>query len=93
MSVKVGLAAATQDVSFFDSIATSHANTSYCGTRTYTILPPHTFLTITGTTMRLYTANVLDVGTYYVALIISLADYYQVSPITKNLIVNISCEV
>ena len=88
MTVKVSLAAATQDVAFADTIATSHTEPSYCGARTYTmtytILPPHTILTIIGATLRLYTDDVLDVGTYNVALTISLVSYPMVIPITKN---------
>ena len=54
MSYKVSLAAVTQDISFTDTIATSHAGQpAYCGARTYTLSPTHTFLTISGSTMSL----------------------------------------
>jgi hypothetical protein len=53
MSYKVSLAAVTQDVSFSDSIATSHGDSTYCGARTYTLSPTRTFLTISGSTISL----------------------------------------
>ena len=94
MSYKVSLAAVTQDISFTDTIATSHAGQpAYCGARTYTLSPTHTFLTISGSTMSLSTATVTDVGTYNVSLTVSLASYSGVTSVTKSFIVTISCEV
>ena len=83
MSNKVSLAAVTQDVSFLDSIATSHANPAYCGARTYTFSPTNSFLTITGTTMSLATSIVADVGEYNVDVIVTLTDYPLVASLTK----------
>ena len=91
MNNKVGLAAVTQDVSFLDSIATSHADSTYCGARTYTLSPTHGFLTISGSTMSLSTASVNDVGTYNVALTIALTSYSGVTSVVKNFVVTIAC--
>ena len=93
MSNKVNTAAVTQDVAFADSVATSHSNVSYCGTRTYTLSPTHSFLTISGTTMSLVTSNVADVRIYFVDLTVSLSSYPLVASITKTIVVTITCEV
>ena len=89
----MSLAAVTQDVSFLDSIATSHAVPVYCGARTYTLSPTHTFLTISGTTLSLATSLVTDVGMYNVDVTVSLTDYPGVASITKSFVVTITCEV
>jgi hypothetical protein len=68
MTVKVSQAASTQDISFADSIASLNPDSFYCGTRTYTISPTNNFLMISGTTLSLFTVDVLDVGTYDVTL-------------------------
>ena len=93
MSNKVSLAAVTQDVFFLDSIATFHSNPTYCGDRTYSLSPTHSFLTISGSTMSLSTATVSDVNVYNVDLTVSLTNYSGVSSITKSFIVTITCEV
>ena len=93
MSQKVSLAAVTQDISFLDSIATSHAFPAYCGTRNYTLTPSFAFLTISGTNMSLATSSVGDVGTYNVDLKVSLTDYPAIPFITNNFDVTITCEV
>ena len=94
MSYKVSLAAVTQDITFTDTIATSHSGQpAYCGARTYTLSPTHTFLTISGSTMSLSTATVTDVGTYNVSLTVSLASYSGVTSVTKTFSVTITCEV
>ena len=89
----MSLAAFTQDVSFLDSIATSRAVPAYCGARTYTLSPTHTFLTISGTTLSLATSLVTDVGMYNVDVTVSLTDYPGVASITKSFVVTITCEV
>ena len=66
MSFAVSFAEATQELIFIDTIATSNLNPTYCGERNYSFSPTFGFLTITGTTMRLYTANGADVGTHNV---------------------------
>ena len=83
MNNKVNLAAVTQDVSFLDSIATSHAFPTYCGARTYLLSPTHTFLSISGSTMSLSTTNVNNVGVFNVDLSVSLTNYSGVARITK----------
>ena len=94
MSNIVSLAAFTQDVSFLDSIATSHPNPTYCGARTYSLSPSLTFLTISGSSiMSLSTNNVTDRGVYNVAMTVSLTSYPGVASLTKNLVVTITCEV
>ena len=94
MSYKVSLAAVTQDITFTDTIATSHSGQpAYCSTRTYTLSPIYTFLTISGSTMSLSTATVADVGTYNVSLTVSLTSYSGVASVTKNFVVTITCEV
>ena len=91
MNNKVGLAAVIQYISFLDSIATSHADSTYCGAKTYTLSPTHGFLTISGSNMSLSTASVNDVGTYNVALTIALTSYSGVMSIVKNFAVTITC--
>ena len=93
ISNKVSLAAVTQDVSFLDSIATSHSNPTYCGARTYSLSPLLTFLTISGSTMSLSTNTVSDRGDYNVEMRVSLTNYSGVLSLTKNLVVTITCEV
>ena len=93
MSNKVSLTAVTQDVSFLDSIATSNSNPTYCGTRTYSFSPAHSFLSISGSTMSLSTTTVSDVNVYNVDLTVSLTSYSGVTSITKSFVVTITCEV
>ena len=93
MSNKVSLAAVTQDVSFLDSIATSHSNPTYCDARTYSLSPTLTFLSISGSTMSLSTAIVSDVNVYNFDLTVSLTSYSGVTSITKSFVVTITCEV
>ena len=93
MSNKVSLAAVTQDISFLDSISTSHSDSTYCGARTYSLSQTLTFLTISGSTMSLSTTNVSDVGVYNVVMTVSLTSYSGVALITKNLVITITCEV
>jgi len=90
MNLFVNLPASTQDVAFEDSIAASHVIPAYCGTRTYTLSPTYTFLSILGTTMSLYTANSADIGDYPVDLTVSLAEYPGITSITKSFIASIS---
>ena len=93
MSNKVSLAAVTQDISFSDSVSTSRSDETYCGARTYSLSQTLTFLTISGSTMSLSTANVSDVGVYNVVMTVSLTSYSGVTSITKNLVITITCEV
>lgn len=93
MSQKVGLAAVTQDVAFTDSIATFHAIPAYCGLRSYMFSPTYGFLNIIGTTISLATSSIIDVRTYNVNLTVKLADYPAITPITKTVIITITCEV
>ena len=93
MSQIVSLAAETQDVSFLDSIATSHSNPTYCGARTYSLSPTHSFLSISGSTMSLSTATVSDVNVYNVDLTVSLTNYPGITSITNRFVVTITCEV
>ena len=79
MNQKVSFAAVKQDITFSDTIALSHAVIDYCGPRTYTLSPTHTFLTISGTILNLATSLVSDVGVYNVALKVSLTDYQLVA--------------
>ena len=72
----------SQDIAFLDSIATFHSNPAYCGPRTYTL--SHAFLTISGTTMKLYTANLADVNVYTSTITVSLTNYPMVTPLTKS---------
>ena len=71
-------------MTFFDSIATSHNNENYCGTRTYTLDPVHTFLTISGSstvaTIFLNTSIPSDENTYTITLTVYLTSY----PIVKS---------
>lgn len=62
MSNSVSLPAITQNVDFTDAKASSYANPTFCGARTYTLLPNLTFLTISGTVMSLATLNLADVS-------------------------------
>ena len=93
MSNKVSLAAVTQDFFFSDSVSTSRSDSTYCGARTYSLSPTLTFLTISGSTMSLSTANVSDVGVYNVEMTVSLTSYSGIALITKNLVITITCEV
>ncbi len=93
MSNIVGNVAVTQDASFMDSIATSHALLTYCGGRTYSLSPNNSFLVISGSTISLLTNSVADVGVQNVLMTVSLTSYPEVASITKNLVVTITCEV
>ena len=94
MSNKVSLAAETQDVSFLDSIATSHSNPTYCGARTYSLSPTSAFLTISGSSiMSLSTNNVSDRGVHNITIRVSLTNYSGVTYIEKILVITITCEV
>jgi hypothetical protein len=53
MNNGVFLAAVTQDVTFFDSGATTKGISNYCGARSYSFSPSFGFLTISDTTMSL----------------------------------------
>ena len=91
--VSSALAAVTQDLNFLDSKSTFHGDPTYCGSRTYTLNPNQTFLSISGSTISLSTTSVGDVGVYNVALTVSLTSYSGVGTITKNFLVTITCEV
>jgi hypothetical protein len=84
MSTKVSQTADTQDISFEDSIGTSHTDQNYCGARTYTLSESLSFLTISGTTLTLSSMNVANVGVYDIVLTVSLTNFPGVTPITKN---------
>lgn len=62
MSNTVSATTVTQDVLFADSIATLHAIPAYCGARIYTFIPSLSFLTLSGTTLSLFTAFPSDVS-------------------------------
>ena len=93
MTNKVSLAPVIQDISFLDSIATGLSIPAHCGARNYSLLPTHSFLTISGTTMSLATSTVADVGEYPINLTVSLTNYTDVASITKSFTVTITCEV
>ena len=93
MSNGVNFIAFTQDVSFTDTIAELHRNPTYCGARSYTLSPPHTFLSISGTTMILQTSIPSDEGTYPITLVVGLTSYPGVAILTKRFSVTITCEV
>ena len=82
MFQKIAFPVVTQDVTFLDSIATGHAVPAYCGLRTYSLTPAHSFLTISGTTMSLLTSLVPDVGLYPVDITVALTNYPMVTPKT-----------
>ena len=93
MTIQIAQAANTQDVTFSDSIATSHSNLAYCGARTYTLSPTKLFLTISGTTMTLSTSSPSDVGTYSFTLTIGLIDFPAIPTISKTFTLDITCTV
>ena len=93
MSQKIAFPVVTQDVTFLDSIATGHLVAAYCGPRTYTLMPIHAFLTISGTTMSLLTSLVTDASVYSVYITVALTNYPMVAPLTKSFVVTIICEV
>jgi hypothetical protein len=55
--------------------------------------PTYGFLNIIGTTISLATSSIIDVKTYNVNLTVKLADYPAITPITKTVIITITCEV
>jgi hypothetical protein len=72
----------SQSLVFYDLIGSSHSDPNppaYCGTRTYTLNPAYTFLTISygPDILILFTANPADAlgSPYTVDVTISLADY------------------
>ena len=93
MSTKVSQTAATQDISFADLIGTNHANPSYCGARTYSLSPTHSFLTISGTILTFSTTNVADVNMYSVNITVFLASFPAIPALTKTFTVEVICEV
>ena len=64
MAVRIALPATTQDIAFADSVGTAKTNLAYCGDRTYTLNPVHSFLSISGSTLSLSTSNLNDNGSY-----------------------------
>ena len=76
MAVKVSQSA-TQDVTFADTIGTSHSSITWCGARTYSVAstPAVTFFTVTGTTFTAAPTLVAHAGSYSVTLTVRLASY------------------
>ena len=93
MTNKVGFVAATQDVTFTDTVATSNGIPDYCGIKSYMFSPALSFLIISGTNLSLATSSVADVGDHNVDVTVSLPNYPGVSSITHAIIVTITCEV
>jgi hypothetical protein len=93
MTYGVTLTAVTQNVFFADSIATSHASSTYCGARTYTLSTTYSWLSIASDTMSVVTSNLPDVGTYSLSLTIGLTDYPSIATINKTFSITITCIV
>ena len=93
MEYQVIHAATLQDITFADSIATSHSNESYCGTRTYSLYPNLSFLSYSGTTLSLSTSYPTDVSSQTVTLTIGLASYTNVPTINVAFKVTVTCKV
>ena len=93
MANTVSATAVTQDVSFADSKATLYSNPTFCGARTYTFIPPLSFLILSGTNLSLSTTLPGDVGIYPVDMTVKLTDYSGVPVLTKSFKVTITCVV
>ena len=75
MTNQVAATGITQDVWIADSISTSHSNLGFCGGRTYTLSPSLSFLTLSGSTLTLFTNITGDVSSNIVTMTVSLTDY------------------
>jgi len=72
----IGSAATTQDATFSDSIAEAHGNPTYCGSRSLTLSPTLSYLTITSPNIVLSTTNVANAGgPISVTLTVKLSSY------------------
>lgn len=89
MTYVVGKTAVTQDLSLIDSIATLHADETYCGTKTYILSPTQSFLSISGPTMSVISSNVADVGIYNVYVTVKMDNYPEVRERIKSFKVNL----
>lgn len=84
MSTFVSGTAATQDVSFLDTISISHSNPSYCGPRTYTFSPILSFLSVSGSTLTLSSTNPNDVSVNIVTITVALTNYSTIATVSKT---------
>lgn len=93
MTVNVSLAAVILDIPFQDAVGTLKFNVAYCGARTYTLTPALTYLTLSGTTLNLFTNSVSDVGSQTVTVSVKLASYPSIPAVTATLSVSVTCSV
>ena len=91
MNTFVSGAAATQDVSFADSISTSHSNPTYCGPKTYSFSPTLSFLSVSGTTLFLITTNPNDVSVNTVTITVSLTNYPAIASVSATFQATVLC--
>lgn len=68
----------TQDIWFTDTVAINRSDSTFCGTRSFSISPSHSFLSISGSTLTLATNSVTDAGTYNVNITVGLTSYSEV---------------
>ena len=68
MTVDVFAPAVTQDITFYDSIATLANKNTFCGSKTYTLSPSLSFLTLSGTTLSLNSINLSEISTQTVTV-------------------------
>ena len=68
-------------------------NKLYCGNRKYVLSPTHSFLTVLGDDIHLYSVDPADEGEYLVTITISLVDFPLVPSIDVKFKAIIECEV
>ena len=77
---------------FQDTISNGRGDVNYCGTRSYTLSPIKSFLTISDPTMTLSTNLVADIGSYSMTLSFSLTNYPAIT-YTKTFTATVTCAV
>jgi len=72
---RIATATANQSLWAEDTKAIVQNNKLYCGNRKYVLSPTHSFLTVLGDDIHLYSVDPADEGEYLVTIRISLVDF------------------
>jgi hypothetical protein len=92
MTYMIRATAATQTISFPNTIATAKLNPTYCGANSFLFSPTKTFLSVSGNTISVSTSNSADVGTHIITLTVSLADYPSVTSISRTFTITVQSD-
>lgn len=97
MTSRVVQTPGVQTVDFSDYISDLHADTNYCGSRSFTLSPVYPFLKQVSsgvtTVLTLWTDDPRFEGFWDVQLTIAIPSYPTINPIVKNFQVHIECEI